>query len=75
MPKTTLLDVQKILLEAHRRGVEQAIDTSIRTGVPLVVEKGGEILELKPEYKYVKVPIKSSKRKLRCKTVKSGNMG
>lgn len=65
MPKTISLDVNEILLEAHRRGVEQAIDTSIRTGVPLVVEKGGKILELKPEYKYVKVPIKSSKTKPR----------
>ena len=61
MPKTTPLDVNEILLEAHRRGVEQAIDTSIRTGVPLVVEKRGKILKLKPKYKYVKVPIKSAK--------------
>ena len=61
MPKTTSLDVNEILLEAHRRGVERAIDTSIRTGVPLVVEKRGKILELKPKYKYVKVLIKSAK--------------
>lgn len=64
MPRTTSLDVNEILLEAHKRGVEQAIDTSIRTGVSLVIERGGKILELKPEYKYVKVPIKSSKKKV-----------
>ena len=72
MPKTTSLVVNEILLAAHKRGVEQAIDMSIRTGVPLVVERGGKILELKPEYKYVKVPIKSPKKKQRSKTGKIG---
>lgn len=48
-----------ILIEAHRKGVEQAIDLSIRTGVPLVVEKDGKIMEIKPQYKYVRVPIDS----------------
>jgi hypothetical protein len=71
MPKTTSLDVIRILLEAHKRGVEQAIEISIRTGVPLVVEKGGKILELKPEYKYVKVPLKPSKKKPRSKIGKT----
>jgi hypothetical protein len=55
----------KILLEGHRRGVELAIDNSIRTGVPLVIEKNGKIIKIKPKYKYVRVPIKakSSKKK------------
>lgn len=52
-------DIHEILLEAHRKGVEQAIDLSIRTGVPLVVQEGGEIKEIKPKYKYVRVPIQS----------------
>lgn len=52
-------DIHAILLEAHRKGIEQAIDLSIRTGVPLVVQEGGEIKEIKPKYKYVKVPIQS----------------
>lgn len=56
-------DIQDILLEAHRRGVEQAIDLSIRTGVPLVVMKNGKIKEVKPKFKYVLVPIKSTKAK------------
>lgn len=57
MPKKPKLDIEKILLEAHRRGVEYAIDLSIRTGVPLVVEENGKIKKIKPKYKYVLVPI------------------
>jgi hypothetical protein len=56
------LDINKMLLEAHRKGIEQAIDLSIRTGVPLVIQKEGKILEIKPKYKYVLVPIKSKKK-------------
>lgn len=59
MSKSEPVDVNKILLEAHKRGIEQAIDSSIRTGVPLVVARNGKIVELKPKYKYVRVPIKS----------------
>ena len=54
-------DVEELLLEAHQKGVEQAIDLSIRTGVPLVVEENGKIKEIKPQYKYVRVPIHSKK--------------
>lgn len=50
-------NLNEIILEAHRKGVEQAIDLSIRTGVPLVIEVEGKIREIKPEYKYIKVPI------------------
>lgn len=49
--------VIEMLLEAHRKGMEQAIDLSIRTGVPLVVQEEGKIKEIKPKYKYVKIPI------------------
>lgn len=61
-------DIHRIILEAHRRGVEQAIDLSIRTGVPLVIEKDGKIIEVKPKYKYVRVPIKEPKGKRLRKT-------
>lgn len=50
-------DINELLLEAHRRGVEQAIDLSIRTETPLVIEQNGKIKELKPKYKYIRVPI------------------
>lgn len=58
-------DIHEILLEAHRKGVEQAIDLSIRTGVPLVVEENGKIRKIKPKYKYIRVPIHSNKAKQR----------
>lgn len=56
-------DIHEILLEAHRKGVEQAIDLSIRTGIPLVVEENGKIKEIKPKYKYVRVLIQPDKVK------------
>jgi hypothetical protein len=55
--KNNKQDIHKIILEAHRKGVKQAIDLSIRTGVPLVVQENGKIKEIKPKYKYIRVPI------------------
>lgn len=63
-------DVNQILLEAHKRAIKLAIETSIRTGVPLVIEKNGKIIEVKPKYKYVKVPIKSPKKKQKKEKIK-----
>ena len=60
MPSKRKLDVEELLLEAHRKGVEQAIDLSARTGVPLVIEENGKIKRIKPQYKYVRVPIQSN---------------
>jgi hypothetical protein len=57
MPKEQRRDALEILIEAYQKGVEQAIELSIRTGVPLVVEEDGIIKEIKPQYKYVRVPI------------------
>lgn len=67
-------DIEELLLEAHQKGVKQAIDLSIRTGVSLVVEINGKIKEIKPKFKYVRVPIhakeikSSSKKKHSHKT-------
>lgn len=58
-------DMIHILLRANKLGTKRAIDNSIRTGVPLVVEKNGKITYLKPKYKYMRVPIKSSQRKIK----------
>jgi hypothetical protein len=63
MPSKRKLDIEELLLEAHRKGVEQAIDLSARTGVPLVIEENGKIKKIKPKYKYVRVPIQSNKPK------------
>jgi len=49
--------VIELFLEGHRKGVESAVELSIRTGVPLVVSKDGKIQEIKPKFKYVLVPI------------------
>lgn len=57
MPSKYEMDIHEILLEAHRKGVEQAIDLSIRTGIPLAIEENGKITEIKPKYKYVRVPM------------------
>ncbi len=56
------LHINDILLEGCKRGAKYAIDLSIRTGVPLVVEKNGKIIEIPPKYKYVRVPIKAPKK-------------
>ena len=60
MTKKTEKDLTTLLIEAHAKGVEMAIDASIRTGVPLAVEKNGKIVLIKPKYKYVRVPIKDT---------------
>lgn len=57
MSKKKKSDITDILLEAHRRGQKRAIDDSIRTGVPLVVSIDGKIVNIKPKFKYVLVPI------------------
>ncbi len=57
-----LMNVNDILLEGCKRGIKQAIDLSIRTGVPLVIERNGKIIEIPPKYKYVRVPIKKQKK-------------
>lgn len=54
-------DINSIILEAHRKGVEAAIDLSFRTGTSLIIEKDGKIQEIKPKFKYVLVPIHESK--------------
>lgn len=58
-------DIIEMLLEAHKKGLEQAIDLSIRTGVPMVIEKDGKIKEVKPKYKYIRVPINSERKSVR----------
>jgi hypothetical protein len=60
MPSNCNQDIEELLLEAYRKGVEQAIDLSARTGVPLVIEENGMIKEIKPKYKYVRVPIQAN---------------
>ena len=64
MAKSKEIDINEMLLKAHARGIELAIETSIRTGVPLVISKNGKIVEIPPKFKYVRVPIKRSRKNL-----------
>lgn len=51
-------DINKILLEGHRKGIEAAREASYRTGVPLVVMRKGRIVYEEPKYEYVLVEVK-----------------
>lgn len=55
-------DMLELMLKAHREGVEQAIDLSARTGIPLVIYENGKIKRIKAPYKYVRVPVKSNSK-------------
>lgn len=57
------LDFFELWVKGLKKAYQLATEVSIRTGVPLVVAKNGKIIEIKPKYKYVKVPIKSKKKK------------
>jgi hypothetical protein len=65
IPPKRKSDFMDLILEAHRKGVEQAIDLSARTGVPLVIEENGKIKRIKPKYKYIRVPIDSKQKSCR----------
>lgn len=57
------IDFFETWLKGIKKGYKLALETSIRTGVPLVFEKNGKIIEVKPKYKYIKVPIKPTQKK------------
>lgn len=63
-----------LLLEGHKLSILHAIEKSIRTGTALVVEKNGKIVEIKPKYKYVLVPITSAKKKIQKMKVQKPRM-
>ncbi len=63
MIKSSEIDIDKLLLKAQADGLKLAIDISIRTGTPLIVERNGKIMEIMPKYKYVRVPIKPRRKK------------
>lgn len=75
MSKSHKSDVTELLLKGHKRGIKKAIDIASRTKTSLIVEKNDKIVAIKPTYKYVRVPIKTAKKKLsvsrkktKCKT-------
>jgi hypothetical protein len=63
MDKSDDIDMIGIMLKAQKKAYHDALETAIRTGTSLVVCRKGKIVEIKPKFKYVLVPIKSSKKK------------
>jgi heterodisulfide reductase subunit C len=63
MSKPKKLDINQILLKAHKLGVKQAIEKSARTNTALIVYENGKIKSIKPKFKYVRVPINSPTKK------------
>lgn len=64
MSKSKQQDINKMVLQAHKRGVKVAIETSARSNTSLVVYKNGKVKSIKPEFKYVKVPNPAPKKGL-----------
>jgi hypothetical protein len=62
MPKDKEVNINEMLLKAHKLAVKNAIETSIRTKTSLIVYKDGKVKSVKPPFKYVLVPIKTSKK-------------
>ncbi len=52
-----------MLLDAHVRSAELAVDTAIRTGTALVFSKNGKIKKVRPKYKYILVSTEKGKSK------------
>lgn len=69
MPVAKSDDIDRILLNAHAKSYRRAFETAVRTGTALIFSRNGKIVRVKPKYKYVMVPIKTSRKK---RAVKSG---
>lgn len=55
----------KEVIEAQKRSFHRAFETAVRTGTALVYEIDGEIVEIKPPFRYKLVKIKPNKKKPR----------
>lgn len=56
------VDINELLINVHKLSVKRAIDVAARTNTRLVVCIDGKIVKIKPDYKYVRVPITSKRR-------------
>ena len=56
------VDVNQLILKAHKLSVKRAIDVAARTNTRLVVWIDGKIVKIKPDYKYVRVPTTPKRR-------------
>ncbi|HUD02134.1 MAG TPA: hypothetical protein VMR37_07385 [Rhabdochlamydiaceae bacterium] len=56
-------EIMQIMIKSQKKAYQTALETAIRSGTSLVVMRKGKLVEIKPKYKYVLVPIKSKKKK------------
>jgi len=68
MAKSNKPDVTDILLKGARRSVKRAIEIASRTNTSLIVQRGNKILAVKPKYKYVRVPVKTTSKRVKVKS-------
>ena len=62
MSNANKIDINKLVLKAHKRGVKKAIEASVLSGIALVIYENGKIKSVKPKFKYVLVPIEPLKK-------------
>jgi len=65
------IDINQILLKAHKLGVRKAIDSSARNNSRLVIYEDGKLKEIRPKYRYVRVSNESSTNKNKSKTARA----
>lgn len=56
-------DINEMILKAHERSYTRAFEIAVRTGTALVFARDGEIVEIKPPYRYELVPIQPVDKK------------
>jgi len=61
-------EIMQAMINSQKKAYQAALETAIRSGTSLVVMRKGKLVEIKPKYKYVLVPIKSSKKKRKKRT-------
>ena len=61
-------EIMQVMINSQKKAYQAALETAIRSGTSLVVMRKGKLVEFKPKYKYVLVPIKSSKKKKAAKS-------
>jgi hypothetical protein len=61
-------EIMQVMINSQKKAYQAVLETAIRSGTSLVVMRKGKLVEFKPKYKYVLVPIKSSKKKKAAKS-------
>ncbi|HEX4840236.1 MAG TPA: hypothetical protein VFU89_07340 [Rhabdochlamydiaceae bacterium] len=56
-------EIMQAMINSQKKAYQAAFENAVRTGTALVVMRKGKLVEFKPKFKYVLVPVKSSKKK------------